>query len=146
MFFAPSEPLFRAKFGTYVFQRQLIISKSRSRYQIPVKNLKHPRKSQIQDFKDMDVLCTLKFKIESQNSEHRCNKDQWLYENKGQDANPQSGTSNILQSLKSRLKGHECSLHLQNQAGVPKCGSWVYQRQVIISKSISRCIIEVRDL
>ena len=29
-----------------------------------------------QDLKDMDVLCTFKIKIESQNSEHGCIKDQ----------------------------------------------------------------------
>ena len=29
-----------------------------------------------QDLKDMDVLCTFKIKIESQNSEYGCTKDQ----------------------------------------------------------------------
>ena len=45
-----------------------------------------------EDFKDMDVLCTLKIKIESQNSDHGNIKDQWLYQNQDQDAKPQSGT------------------------------------------------------
>ena len=68
-----------------------------------------------QDLKDMDVLCIFKIKIESQNSDHGYIKDQWPYPNQDQDAKPQSGTSSILQSPKSGLKGHGCSLHLQNQ-------------------------------
>merc|ERR1712081_94219 len=66
-------------------------------------------------------------------------KDQCLYPSQDQDAKPQSGTSSILQSPKSGLKGHGCSLHLQIQDREPKFGSWVYQRQVTISKSRSRC-------
>ena len=34
-----------------------------------------------EDLKHMDVLCTLKIKIESQNSEYVCTKDQWPYPN-----------------------------------------------------------------
>ena len=34
-----------------------------------------------QDLKDMDVLCTFKIKIESQNLEYEWAKDQWPYEN-----------------------------------------------------------------
>ena len=34
-----------------------------------------------EDLKDFDVLCTLKIKIESQNSHHGCIKDQWPYPN-----------------------------------------------------------------
>ena len=64
--------------------------------------------------KDMDVLCDSKIMLESQNSKHGCIKDQWPYPNQDQDAKPQSGTSSIIQSLKSGLKGHGCSLHLQN--------------------------------
>ena len=41
-----------------------------------------------QDLKDMDVLCTFKIKIESQNIEHGCIKDQWPYINQIQDAGP----------------------------------------------------------
>ena len=41
-----------------------------------------------QDLKDMHVLCTFKIKIESQNLEHGFIKDQWLYQNQDQDANP----------------------------------------------------------
>ena len=61
----------------------------------------------------MDVLCTFKNKIESQNSEYWCTNGQWPYPNQYQDAKPQSGTSSVLQSPKSGLKGHGCSLHLQ---------------------------------
>ena len=32
-----------------------------------------------EDFKNMDVICILKIKIESQNSDHGCIKDQWTY-------------------------------------------------------------------
>ena len=51
-----------------------------------------------QDLKDMAVLCTFKIKIESQNLEYGCIKEQWPYTNQDQDAKPQSGTSNILQN------------------------------------------------
>ena len=49
-----------------------------------------------EDLKDMDVLCTFKIKIESQNLDHGYIKDQWPYPNLDQDANPQSGTSSVL--------------------------------------------------
>ena len=41
-----------------------------------------------QDFKDMDVLCTFKIKIESQNLKYGITKDQWPYANHYQDENP----------------------------------------------------------
>merc|ERR1711954_627509 len=63
-----------------------------------------------------------------------------------QDAKTQSGTSSILQSPKSGLKGHGCSLHLQNKDGEPKFGTWVHQRPVTISKSRSRFQTPVRNL
>ena len=40
--------------------------------QEPLASSKAPKKDQ----KDMDVLCTFKIKIESQNSDHGCIKDQ----------------------------------------------------------------------
>merc|ERR1711954_544487 len=52
------------------------------------------------DFKDMDVLCTLKIKKESQNLDHGYIKDHLPYPNHDQDAKPQSGTSSILKSPK----------------------------------------------
>ena len=39
-----------------------------------------------QDLKDMDVLCTFKIKIESQNWDYGCIKDQGPYPNHDQDA------------------------------------------------------------
>ena len=75
-----------------------------------------------EDFKDMDVLCTFKIKIESPNLDYGCVKDQWLYPNKDKDPKSQSGTSSVLQSPKCWLKGHGCSLHFQNQESEPKFG------------------------
>merc|ERR1712025_1377321 len=99
-----------------------------------------------EDLNDKDVLGTFKIKIESQNLAYGCTKDQWPYPNQYQDAKPQSGTSSILQSPRSGLKRHGCSLHLQSQDREPKFGIWVYQRPVTISKSISVCQTPVRNL
>ena len=74
-----------------------------------------PIKASNQGLKDMDVLCTFKIELESQNSDHGCINDQWPSPNQDQDDKSQSGTSSILQSLKAGLKGHWCSSHLQNQ-------------------------------
>ena len=41
-----------------------------------------------EDLKDMDVLCTFKIKIESQNSEHGSTKDKWPYPNMIKKPNP----------------------------------------------------------
>ena len=68
-----------------------------------------------EDLKDMNVPCTFKIKIECQNLDHWYIKNQWPYLNQDQDAKPQLGTSSVLQSPKWGLKGHGCSLHLQNQ-------------------------------
>ena len=54
-------------------------------------------KSPNEDLKDMDVLCTFKIKIESQNLDHGCIKYQRPYSNQDQDAKLQSGTSSVLQ-------------------------------------------------
>ena len=54
-----------------------------------------------EDLKDMDVLCTFKIEIESQNFEHGNIKDLLPYPNHDQDLKPQSGTSFILQTPKS---------------------------------------------
>ena len=99
-----------------------------------------------QDIKDMDVLCNFKLKIESQKFEQRCSINQCLLPNQDPGAKPYSRTSIILQSPKSGIKGHGCSLQLQNQDTQPKLGSWVYQRPVTISKSRSRCQTPVRNL
>ena len=98
------------------------------------------------DLKHTDILCTFKVKIESQNSEYGWTEDQWPYQNQYQDAKPKSGTSSALQSPKWGLKGHGCSLHLQNQDREPKFRSWVCQRPVTIFKSRSRCQTPVRKI
>ena len=72
----------------------------------------------------MDVLFTLKIKIESQNLDQGCVKDQWTYPNQDQDAKLQSRTFTILQNLKSGLKGDGCSFHLENQDREQKFGPW----------------------
>ena len=77
-------------------------------------------KAQNEDLKDMYVLCTSKIKIGCQNLEHGCIEDQWPYPNQNKDAKPKSGTSSIIQSLKGELRGHGCSLHVQNQDREPK--------------------------
>ena len=94
----------------------------------------------------MDVLCTFKIKIESQNLEHGHTKDQPPYSNQDQDIKPQSGSSSIVQTPKLGIKGHGCSLHLQNQDRDQIFGIWVYQRLVNIFKSISECRTPVRNL
>ena len=100
----------------------MCVPKTRDHIQI---NIRMPNPSQEppasskapnQDLKDMDVLCTFKIKIESQNLEYWCTKDQWPYLNQYQDAKPQSGTSSILQSPKSGLKGHGCSLQIKTES------------------------------
>ena len=99
-----------------------------------------------EDLKDMDVLCTFKIKIESQNFDHGYIKDQWPYQNQYQEAKLQSGTSSPHQSTKSGLKGYGFSLHLQNQDSEPKFWSWLYPRPVTISKVILRFQTPVMNL
>ena len=81
--------------------------------QNPSQEFPVPIKAPNQDLKDMDVLCTFKVKIESQNSKHGCIKDQWPHPNENKDAKPQSGTSSPHKSPKSGHKRHGCSLHPQ---------------------------------
>merc|ERR1711954_570750 len=104
MFFAPSKS--RKRFKIQIMG----ISKTSDHIQIKIKmpnpSQKAPASSKApnQDLKDMGVLCSFKIKIESQNLEHLCIKDQWPFKNQNQDAKPQSGTSTILQSPKSGSK------------------------------------------
>ena len=134
MFFAPSKSSQRAKI------RIMDVSKTSDHIQIKIKkpnpSQKPPAsyKAPNEDFKDMDVLCTLKIKIESPNLDHGCVKYQWPDPNQDKDAKPNSGTSRVLQDPKWRIKGHGCSLHLQNQDREPEFGSWVCQRPMTISK------------
>ena len=71
-----------------------------------------PSKAPNEDLQDMDVSCTFKVKIESQNLDNWYMKDQIPYQDQDQDAKPQSGMSCVLQSPKSGLEEHGCSLHL----------------------------------
>ena len=73
-----------------------------------------PGKAPNQDIKDMDVLCTFKIKIESQNLEHGT-WDKWQYPNQDKDTIPYLWTFAIIQSFNSRHRGNGCSLQLQNQ-------------------------------
>ena len=147
MFFAPSKSRLRAEIWI------IGISKTSDHIQIKIK-MPNPSqeppvltKAPNEDLKDIDVLCTYKIKIEIQKLGHWCTKDQWPYLNQAQDSRPPSGgTFNVLLSSKSGLKGHGCSLHLQNQDRKPKLGSRVYQRPMTISKSRSSCKTPVRNL
>ena len=82
----------------------------------PSKESKASSEAPNMDIKDLDILCTFQIKIESTSSKHWCIKDQWPHPNHDQDAKSQPGASSNLQIPKSRLKGHRCSLHLQNEA------------------------------
>ena len=90
-----------------------------------------------EDLKDMDVLCTFKIKIESQNLDHWCTKDQWPYPDQDQDAKPQSGTFSILQNPRWGLKGHGCSLHFYNQ-------DWAKIRIMGVSKTSDHIQIKIK--
>ena len=76
MFFAPSKSRYRAKI------LNMGLSKATDPIQIKIKmpnpSQEPPASSKApnEDFKDMDVLCTFKIKIESQNSDHGYIKDQ----------------------------------------------------------------------
>ena len=61
----------------------------------------------------MDNLCTIKIKVESQNLDNGCIKEQLPYLNHNQDAKPKSGNSSILQKPMSGLKRHGYSLCLK---------------------------------
>ena len=102
-----------------------IIIKMQNPSQEPPASSKAPN----EDLKDKNVLCTFKIKIESQNLDHGCIKDQWPYPNQDQDAKPQSGAPHILQSPKWGLKGHGCSSHNQNQDREPKFRKWTTKNQ-----------------
>ena len=83
------------KFGSWINQRPVTICKSRTRFQPPVR-ISSFSKVPNEDLKDMDVLCTFKIKIESQNWNHWYIIDQWPYPNQDQNAKSTSGTSSVL--------------------------------------------------
>ena len=70
------------------------VSKTSDHIQIKIKmpnpSQEHSASSKAlnEDLKDINVLCTFKIKIESQNSDHGYIKDHWQYQNQDQDAEP----------------------------------------------------------
>ena len=62
----------------------------------------------------MDFFVPSKLR-QSKKSKHRCINDQLPYPNQDQDTKLQSGTSSILQSPKSGLRGHGCTMNLQTE-------------------------------
>ena len=122
----------------------MVVSKTSNHIQIKIPNPSQKpeaySKTPNKDLKDMDVLCNFKIKIESQNLEYGCIKDQQPYPNQEQVANLKSRTPSILKGPYQGLKD------LQNQDGEPKFRSWVYQRPATISKSRSKCQTPVRKL
>ena len=146
MFFTPS------KSRQSAFIQNSVVPKTSDNIQIKIKMPNSSQEPPVsstapnEDPKDMDVLCTFKIEIGSQNLDHGFSKDQWPYPNRNQDAKPQSGNFSILQSPKWGHKGHGCSLHLQNQDRKLIFGSWVYQRPMTICKSRPRCPTPIRNL
>ena len=65
----------------------MVLSKTNDHIQIKIKMLNPSQeppassKAPDEDLKDMDILCTFKIKIQNQNSDHGCIKDQWPYQN-----------------------------------------------------------------
>ena len=55
------------KFGSWMYQRPVIISKSRFKMSNPIQDPTASSKAPNQDLEDMDFLCTFNIKIESQN-------------------------------------------------------------------------------
>ena len=97
------------------------VSKTNGHIQITLKKQKTSQEPSTssralnQNIQDMDVHCTFKIKIESQNSNHGCIRGKWPHPDHYQDAKPKSGTPGVLQNLKLGLKRHECSLYIQSQ-------------------------------
>ena len=146
MFFAYSKWWQRENILNMGIQKTIDYIQIKSKMQNPNQEPPMSSKALNKDLKDMDVLWTFKIEIQSQNLDHGCIKDQWLYPNHEQDAKPKSGTSSILQSPKWGFKGHGYSLHLQNEDEEPKFGSWLYQTPVTISRSTSSCQTPFRNL
>merc|ERR1711954_625925 len=67
-----------------------------------------------EDLKDMDVLCTFKIEMRAKIWIMGISKTSDNIQIKIKMPTPQSGTSSILQSPKSVLKGHRCSLQRQS--------------------------------
>ena len=76
MFFAPSKSRFRAK--TWIMGMSESIDIIKIMIKMPNPSQEPPTTSKVpnQDLKGMDILCTFKIKIEIQNSDYGCIKDQ----------------------------------------------------------------------
>ena len=146
MFFAPSKLIHAANILNMDLKETSDHIQIKIKIQSPRQEPPASSKAPNEDFKDMDVLGSLKIKIEGKNIEHRSTKDQWPYTNQDQDAKPQTGTSRVIWSSKWGIKIHGCSLHLQNQYKEPNVRSLVYHRPVTISKSRLRSQTQVRIL
>ena len=79
MFFVPSKSRRRAKVQNMSVAKTSEYIQINIRMQNPNQEPAASSKAPKEDLKDMDVLCTLKIKIESQNLECGCVKDQWQY-------------------------------------------------------------------
>ena len=72
--------------------QSMSVSKTKDNIRLMIKMLNPSQeppassKAPNEDLKDIDVLCTFKIKIESQNSDHGCIKDQWQNPNQDQDS------------------------------------------------------------
>ena len=145
MFFAPSKPRQRAEIWIMVVPKTSDHLKINIRMQISSQEPPVSSIAQNEDLKDMDVLCTFKFKIESKNSGH--------------------GVSEIIDHIQIKIKMSKPSQKFQcspkpkirtlrtcmffapsNSRQRAKFGIWVYQRPVTISNSISGCQTPVRNL
>ena len=75
MFFAPSKSRYRAKICIMGLSKTSDYIEVKIKMPNPSKEPPASAKAPNEDLKDMDVLCTFKIKIKSQNLDHICIKD-----------------------------------------------------------------------
>ena len=125
MFFGPSKLRYRAKIQILGVSKTSDHIKIKMKMPNPSQEPPASPKAQNEDLKDMDVLCTFKIMLESQNLDHGYVKDHGPYQNQDRYGKLQSRSSSIPQSLESGFKGHGYSLHLQIQDREPEFGAKV---------------------
>ena len=76
----------------------------------PSQGLLASSKAPNDDLRDMDILCTFKIKIVSQNLDLGVIKDQWPYPNQDQDPKPRTGTPESPDTRNQDLKDMMCIL------------------------------------
>merc|ERR1712112_238329 len=76
MFLAPSKSRYRAKIWIMVVSNTIVHIQIKITMPNPSQEPPASSKAPNQDLKDMDVLCTFKIKIDSQNLAYGCTKDQ----------------------------------------------------------------------